>query len=340
MRTNEVCTAMCTGLQLISERASPLEQPRAWKLFLLAPRMQQNRGRENLASRQQNCSAAAKPSLEGSGHNSFALLGALPSPRRKPTPRSQTLLPERPHTPRQLLAAGRALAAEPHAPGSAATLSELRDPDKCPLSAQIAEYPPEEPGPFPLPSFLTVTTRRGAAARPPSATNGHLRILLRRRTQHCPALQNPTSRGRRALVVGDALRRLVGRTLVQAFALRFEQARLPHQYRFNTQAGSVSAARSPRNCSAPQPSRLSDARCARRTAKTAPSPALCPPLLWVGCKATPSCLLCIPSLHAQCEMAKRLDEAHQPALWADARVELNLSQTHVRNAARTRGNWP
>ena len=53
------------------------------------------------------------------------------------------------------------------------------------------------------------------------------------------ALQKPNGRGLRALVVGDALRRLaVGRTLAQAFAPHFENACLPQQYGFSTRAGS------------------------------------------------------------------------------------------------------
>ena len=50
-------------------------------------------------------------------------------------------------------------------------------------------------------------------------------------------MQKPNGRGIRALVVGDALGRLVGRTLAQASAPYFEHACLPHQYGPSTRAG-------------------------------------------------------------------------------------------------------
>ena len=66
-------------------------------------------------------------------------------------------------------------------------------------------------------------------------TGAKLSVAAQRRLV---ALQKPNGRGVRALVVGDALRRLVGRTLAQAFAPHFEQACLPHLYGLSTHAGS------------------------------------------------------------------------------------------------------
>ncbi|OLP82880.1 hypothetical protein AK812_SmicGene36427 [Symbiodinium microadriaticum] len=121
-----------------------------------------------------------------------------------------------------------------------------RDPSRrpptpyAPLLQDIAAFRADSPCPFPLPAFVAClrTARRGAAAGPSGATNEHLRILLDDEgdTQllHCAAcrlahadlpppvlaalrigrmtaLQKPNSRGIRALVVGDVLRRLVGR---------------------------------------------------------------------------------------------------------------------------------
>ena len=57
------------------------------------------------------------------------------------------------------------------------------------------------------------------------------------------ALQKPNGRGVRALVVGDVFRRLVGRTLAQSFAPRFQQACLPHQYGLTTRAGTEALTR-------------------------------------------------------------------------------------------------
>ena len=144
---------------------------------------------------------------------------------------------------------------------SFATLRDARL-NRTVLSPDIAAFQPDEPCPFTLQGFLTClrTARRGAAA-----TNEHLRTLLDHEEDsqllHCAAqrlahadvpapalaavrvgrlvaLQKPNGWGVRALVVGDALHRLVGRTLAQAFAPHFEQACFPHQYGLSTRAGS------------------------------------------------------------------------------------------------------
>ena len=169
----------------------------------------------------------------------------------------------------ELSAAGRALVAEPLAPATDATLAELRDPHRRPpepydpMPSEIANFAPHEPCPLSLPAFLAClrTARRGAAAGPSGATAEHLRILLDDEVDsqllHCAAqrlaqadvpdaalaairvgrivaLQKPDGRGIRALVVGDVLRRLVGRTLAQAFAPYLERACIPHQYGLST----------------------------------------------------------------------------------------------------------
>ena len=178
----------------------------------------------------------------------------------------------------ELSAAGRALVAEPLAPGTAATLAELRDPSRRPptpyaqLPQDIAAFRADSPCPFPLPAFVAClrTARRGAAAGPSGATNEHLRILLddegdtqllhgaacrlahaylpppvlaALRIGRMTALQKPNGRGIRALVVGDVLRRLVGRALAQAFAPHFQRACLPHQFGLSTRAGTEALAR-------------------------------------------------------------------------------------------------
>ena len=52
-------TAMRTGLELISERTSPLHELRGWKLFLLAPRMLLHRsaGQARIPPRNWHCDA-------------------------------------------------------------------------------------------------------------------------------------------------------------------------------------------------------------------------------------------------------------------------------------------
>ena len=51
------------------------------------------------------------------------------------------------------------------------------------------------------------------------------------------ALQKPDG-GVRGIVVGDALRRLVARTMAQQIAEKVEKATSPHQYALKTKAGS------------------------------------------------------------------------------------------------------
>ena len=120
------------------------------------------------------------------------------------------------------------------------------------------------------------------------------------------ALQNPKGRGLRALVVGDVLRRLVGRTLAQAFAPHFEQACLPHQYMASARVPAVrpchaSSARLPRSMPVLQsfpsmqlaPSTMPPARpcsapssptrnCARSSLLNLPANSMAPPALTSG----------------------------------------------------------
>jgi len=130
---------------------------------------------------------------------------------------------------------------------------------------------PEEPCPLPQPALLDClrTARRGSAAGPSGATNEHLRILLDDeedaqllhgaglrlaraelppaileglRVGRLVALRQPNGRVR-ALVVGDAFRRLVGRVLAKHFASQFQEACMPHQYGLSTRTGTEAVSR-------------------------------------------------------------------------------------------------
>ena len=124
---------------------------------------------------------------------------------------------------------------------------------------------------LPLQPFLTClrNARRGTAAGPSGVTNEHLRILLDEeadwtflhgaaqrlaradvpapvlpaiRAGRIVALRKPNGRVR-ALVVGDVLRRLVGRTLAQQYASELQAACMPIQYGLSTRAGTEALVR-------------------------------------------------------------------------------------------------
>ena len=177
----------------------------------------------------------------------------------------------------ELSAASRALTAEPLAEGSLATLAELRDPDRRPAephgphSDEVLRFQPELPCPFPQHALVAClqSARRGSAAGPSGATNEHLRVMLddkedcrllhgaaeqlaraevpatvlaAMRVGRIVALHKPNGRVR-ALVVGDVLRRLVGRVLAQQFAPQLQDACLPFQFGLSTSAGAEAVTR-------------------------------------------------------------------------------------------------
>ncbi|CAE7242891.1 unnamed protein product [Symbiodinium sp. CCMP2592] len=177
----------------------------------------------------------------------------------------------------ELSAAGHALTAQPLAAGTFDTLAELRDPERrppvpyAPVPDGVLGHVPAKTCPLPLQDFLRGlrSARRGSAAGPSGTTNEHLRILLDDdedarllhgaavrlanadvpsevlegiRVGRLVALQKPNGRVR-ALVVGDVLRRLVGRVLAQHFAPRLQQACMPHQFGLSTRSGTEAVSR-------------------------------------------------------------------------------------------------
>ena len=177
----------------------------------------------------------------------------------------------------ELSAAGRALTSEPLAPSTPDTLAELRDPERRPpvpyaaLDAHVIQFRPAQACSLTQASFIAALrgARRGAAAGPSGMTNEHLRILLddeedgqalhkaaqllaqadipaqvldALRVGRVIALRKPNGRVR-ALVIGDVLRRLVGRVLAQALAQQIQDACMPFQYGLSTRAGTEAVAR-------------------------------------------------------------------------------------------------
>ena len=173
----------------------------------------------------------------------------------------------------ELSAARQALTSEPLAPPTEATLQQLTDPSRRPaepyrpLPQDILDAAPDVPLALDRTALLANLrrARRGAAPGPSGYTAEILRLVLDEEDAsqlffevasllaraHVPesavaglalgrlvALSKP-GEGRRGLVVGDFLRRLVARTrtIAQQFAADFEAACNPHQYALSTRAG-------------------------------------------------------------------------------------------------------
>ena len=122
-------TAFRAGLQLIADRESPVQELRGWKLFCLAPRMFLHRfGGDSLippAELDRRCDLFARgawPELLSAGSAASRPRSAAPRDDLAARAARATALV---HI-GELSAAGRALVAEPLAPGTAATLAELR----------------------------------------------------------------------------------------------------------------------------------------------------------------------------------------------------------------------
>ena len=170
----------------------------------------------------------------------------------------------------ELSAAAKALTALPLAPTSQETLAALRDPLRRPPEPQIPVDPElcrNSMRPVELCRDRLITNvrkaRKGAAAGPSGCTGEHLRVLLddedcaqllthaarklasgqvpaaiipALRLGRMVALSKPTG-GVRALVMGDAFRRVVARTLAQQYGDEFQRACAPFQYALSTKAG-------------------------------------------------------------------------------------------------------
>ena len=170
----------------------------------------------------------------------------------------------------ELSSARQALEGAELAPGTQTTLNALKDPSKRPPV-------PRDPLPLDIGDFIPArefeqeehkfarnlrSSRRGAAAGPSEMTMEHLRPLLDHppamhsfflmaqsskaltprsavdglRMGRITALQKPNG-GVRGIMAGDAIRRLVSRTIAQQLGPAVERATAPHQYAMSTKSG-------------------------------------------------------------------------------------------------------
>ena len=171
----------------------------------------------------------------------------------------------------ELSSARQALEGAELAPGTQTTLNALKDPSKRPpvprdpLPRDISDFIPAREFELEEHKFARNlrSSRRGAAAGPSGMTMEHLRPLLDHppamhsfflmaeqfskaltprsvvdglRMGRITALQKPNG-GVRGIVAGDAIRRLVSRTIAQQLGPAVERATAPYQYAMSTKAG-------------------------------------------------------------------------------------------------------
>ena len=277
--------ALYCALACITTCPDPLgvDAERAWKLWLLLPRM--------LLHRPGGATRVPKPALRARFQQFFrgewpALLEAAEvatpaqTPAAPPQPRQDARADRAVHLAHlgELSAARQALLAEPLAAGDGATLQHLRDPARRPvepyepLDPDLLAWCPDSPVELSCPALLTNLrrSRRGAAPGPSGYTAEIVRLILddsaavdsfgavatRLARAQLPAtiaqalglgrliaIRKPAG-GVRGIVVGDYLRRLVARTLAQHFAPAFDVATRPHQYALATRAGTEALAHS------------------------------------------------------------------------------------------------
>ena len=179
----------------------------------------------------------------------------------------------------ELSAAAKALTALPLAPTTQETLQALRDPARRPPEPQVpidprllsSRAPPVELSPDRLIANVR-RARKGAAPGPSGCTGEHLRVLLDDeectqllvtaagklasaqvpdtiipaiRLGRMVALTKPTG-GVRALVMGDAFRRVVARTMAQQLTGEFQRACAPFRYALGIKAGAEALVRAVR----------------------------------------------------------------------------------------------
>ena len=268
--------ALSYALDNINTASSEQGQSRAWKLWLLLPRMLLQRppgvrtlSKDDWRTRIEHFQQGQWIYLLARAHHQAQAI----TPNSPPDPsleRQATRARQLVHL-GELSAARQALTAGPLAPGTAETLQELRDPTRrpnepyAPLHPSLSEFQPDQP--VHLPDDLILMNlrraRKGAAPGPSGLTTDTLRILLDddtattnliRVARHFAqasipaeiaraiglgrmvALTKPNGRVR-GIVVGDVLRRLVSRCLAQKYAQPIHTACQPHQFALATRSG-------------------------------------------------------------------------------------------------------
>lgn len=257
---------------LAAPRATPQQQCRAWKLFLLTPRLLLRptaasgpAGRELLLQRLAAFEAGRWERLLDDARGPAPARAAPPSPDAL---RARAVAQVRRG---ELSRARQLLTSSPQAPGTAATLAALSDPERrppaprSPVSQAVLDYQPQVPLPLSAHDLADAlrTSKRGSAAGLSGATAEHYKVLLddedalelfaRAATAlangaappevlsalalaRLTALAKPNG-GVRGIATGDVLRRLVSRTLARLHAAVFDAATRPFQFALQTRAG-------------------------------------------------------------------------------------------------------
>ena len=272
---------MITALERLStaytREGGTLDQERAWKLFILCPRMLLRRcaakgaeGKAELLRRFRLFEEGAWQQLaeEASASAVWAQRRPLSAAEEKEMRISAACASIR----QGEISRGRQrLVGDALAPGNAETLAELRDPAKrppaplVPLPQHIRDFEPTQP--LRLDKKLFLANLRAAPRGSASGQSGmrfeHLRELLNDETAsdlYCavaekyaqgnipPSINDALTVGGltaqrkdngkiRGIVAGDVVRRHIGRTLAQQFSQEIEGACAPFQYALSTRAG-------------------------------------------------------------------------------------------------------
>ena len=251
-----VRAALHYSLEQILAAQTEQETTRAWTLWLLLPRMLLQRPWGTRTLPKDEWRARVTAFQAGEWQQLLATTGPTegdpagpPAATHHPAPSSERRAERARHLVHQgeLSAARQALTASPLAPGTAATLAQLRDPTRrptepyTPLQANIDQFVPAQPLQLPAHKLLTALrrSRKGAAPGPSGLTADTLRLVLDDEAttalfvevcQHLAqarvplniaqaiglgrmvALTKPNG-GIRGLVVGDVLRRVVARCI-------------------------------------------------------------------------------------------------------------------------------
>lgn len=259
---------------LAQPRATALQTERAWKLFLLVPRMLLRRtassgaaGRAEYQRRLAAFNAGEWPALLAEARAAQRPPPNMDAPSREAVRARACAQVQR----GELSRARQTLTSSALAPGNAATLQALTDPARRPLR-------PHRPFPTDLLSFqppcplhLTTaqvatalrTSKKGSAAGLSGATADHYKLFLEDEEalalfshsanllanasvppavlsalslSRRTALQKPSG-GVRGIATGDVMRRIVSRALARDHATVFDTATRPFQYALQCRAG-------------------------------------------------------------------------------------------------------
>lgn len=270
-----ILAAFLSPLRVLARpRTTALQQERAWKLFLLVPRMLLRRapssgaaGRAEYQRRLTAFHAGDWPTLlaEARGTQSAPRRpGSLPEATMHARACAQVRRGE-------LSRARQTLTSAALAPGNAATLQALTDPARRPVVPHrpfpeaLLAYQPESPLHLTTAQLATAlrTAKKGSAAGLSGATVEHYKMFLEDEEAlalfcHCAnllanaavpvailealslsrltALQKPHG-GVRGIVTGDVLRRVVSRALAREHADVFDRATHPYQYALQCRSG-------------------------------------------------------------------------------------------------------